>query len=306
MLEAFQRLKDALTTASCLKLPDPDREFEVTTDASEDAKAVGAVLTQDGHPVAFESKKLNLHQLNYAVHDKEMCAIMHALDRWRLFLLGKHFKCYTDHRSLVYFKTQSNLNQRQLRWQEKAADYDCEILYKPGKENVVADALSRIRINMLCPLPTKDLEMEIKDGYNHSPLGNLIKEVEGKMETTEEETTTTKYTVNDRLLYYRTDEYSPWRLCLPKTPFRDTVIHDNHDLAIAGHPGYAKTYAKIARSYYWPNISTDIRKHVQQCDACQRTKASNQPPAGTLQSLPIPSRSWDSIGMDFLGPLPKS
>jgi hypothetical protein len=165
MLAAFQRLKDALTTAPCLKLPDPDGEFEVTTDASEDAKAVGAVLTQDGHPVALESKKLNPHQFNYAVHanhavhDKEMCAIMHALDRWRPFLLGKHFKCYTDHRSLVYFKTQSNLNQRQLRWQEKAADYDCEILYKPGKENVVADALSRIRINILCPLPTKDLEI---------------------------------------------------------------------------------------------------------------------------------------------------
>jgi hypothetical protein len=81
MLEAFQRLKDALTTALCLKLPDPDGEFKVITDASEDAKAVSAVLTQDGHPVAFESKKLNPYQLNYAVHDKEMCAIMHALDR---------------------------------------------------------------------------------------------------------------------------------------------------------------------------------------------------------------------------------
>jgi hypothetical protein len=80
-------------------------------------------------------------------------------------------------------------------------------LYKSGKENVVADALSRIRINMLCLLPTKDLEMEIKDGYNHSLLGNLIKKMEGKMETTDEETTT-KYTINDRLLYYRTDEYS--------------------------------------------------------------------------------------------------
>jgi hypothetical protein len=138
-------------------LPDPEGEFEVTTDASEDAKAVGAVLMQNGHPVAYESTKLNPHQLNYSVHDKEMCAIMHALERWRPFLLGRHFKVYTDHRSLVHFKTQSNLNQRQLRWQEKAADYDMEILYKPGKENVVADALSRIQINLLCPLPTHSL-----------------------------------------------------------------------------------------------------------------------------------------------------
>jgi hypothetical protein len=80
-------------------------------------------------------------------------------------------------------------------------------LYKPGKENVVIDALSRIRINMLCSLSTKDLEMEIKDSYNHSLLSNLIKKIEGKIETTDEEITI-KYTINDRLLYYRIDEYS--------------------------------------------------------------------------------------------------
>jgi RNase H-like domain found in reverse transcriptase len=109
--------------------PTPDGEYEVTTDASEDESTVGAVLTQYGHPIAFESKKLNPHQQNYPVHDKEMCAIMHALERWRPFLLEQHFKVYTYyHRSLVYLKTQSNLNRRQLRWMERAADYDCEIL----------------------------------------------------------------------------------------------------------------------------------------------------------------------------------
>jgi len=154
---AFEQLKETLTSASCLALPDPDDEFEITTNASEDAKTIGAMLTQNGHPVAFESTKLNVHQFNYSVHDKEMCAIMHALERWRPFLLGRHFKVYTNHKSLVHFKTQSNLNQRQLRWQEKAADYDMEILYKPGKENVIADALSRIRINLLCPLSTRSL-----------------------------------------------------------------------------------------------------------------------------------------------------
>jgi RNase H-like domain found in reverse transcriptase len=106
---------------------------------------------------------------------------MHTLERWRPFLLGRHFKVYTDHRSLVHFKTQSNLNQRQLRWQEKAADYDMEILYKPGKENVVADALSRIRINLLCPLPTRNLWAQVMEGYRNSPLGKLIKEVEERV-----------------------------------------------------------------------------------------------------------------------------
>src|SRR5213078_3120564 len=300
MQTAFKEIKKALTSAPCLALPDPNGEFEVITDASEDAKAVGAVLVQNSHPVPYESKKLNVHQLNYSVHDKEMCAIMHALERWRPFLLGQHFKVYTDHRSLVHFNTQSNLNQRQLRWQEKAADYDMEILYKPGKENVVADALSRVQVNLLCPLPIRSLRQQVIHGYKTSPLRNLIKEVESREEPMN------RYTIDNGLLYYRVDEFSPWRLCLPDIPYRKTVIHNNHDLAIAGHFGYIKTYAKIARAYYWPNMGKDIRKHVQECDACQRTKSANHPPIGKLQPLPIPNRAWESIAMDFLGPLPES
>jgi hypothetical protein len=130
-------------------------------------------------------------------------------------------------------------------------------LYKPGKENVVADVLSRVRINMLCPLPTKNLQKEVREDYKDSPLDNLIKTMEEKEEPIE------KYIIDDGLLYYRTDEYSPWRLYLPDIPFRERVIHDNHDLTIVGYPGYAKTYSKIAWNYYWPNISSDIRKHVQ-------------------------------------------
>ena len=81
MQSAFDALKKALTSASCLALSNPDGKFEVIIDASEDAKAVGAILMQDGHPVVYESTKLNMHQLNYSIHDKEMCAIMHALKR---------------------------------------------------------------------------------------------------------------------------------------------------------------------------------------------------------------------------------
>ena len=180
MIQAFHALKQALTNDPCLKLPDPDGEYEVITDASEDEATVGAVLTQYGHPIAFESKKLNLHQRNYPVHDKEMYAIMHALDRWRPFLLGRHFKVYTDHRSLVYLKTQPNLNQRQLRWMERAADYDCEILYKSGKENVVADALSRIHISALSSLPSNNIRKSFITGYRKDPFKSLIKEMEEK------------------------------------------------------------------------------------------------------------------------------
>ena len=115
---------------------------------------------------------------------------------------------------------------------EQAADYDCEILYKPGKENVVADALSRIQINVLSPLPTKSVISEVLKGYRQKPFSDLILRVgEGG--------TVTRYQLEkDGLLYYRTNEYEPWRLCLPDIPYRKRIIHENHDLPIAGHPGF--------------------------------------------------------------------
>jgi hypothetical protein len=92
----IRRIKASLDISALSSFAGSGRRFEVTTDASEDTKTVRAVLTQNGHPVVYESTKLNTHQLNYSVHDKEMCAIMHALERWRPFLLGRHFKVYTD------------------------------------------------------------------------------------------------------------------------------------------------------------------------------------------------------------------
>jgi RNase H-like domain found in reverse transcriptase/Reverse transcriptase (RNA-dependent DNA polymerase) len=182
---AFETVKSKLSEEPCLQIADPNGDFEVTTDASEDAKAVGVVLTQDGHPIAYELKKLDKHQLNYSVHDKEMCAIMHALDHWRPFLLGKPFKVYTDHRSLVYFKTQANLNQWQLRWQEKPADYDVEILYKPGKENHVADALSRVQINILFPIPQKRRQAQIgRDYRKDNSIFPLYKSIQNRKTST--------------------------------------------------------------------------------------------------------------------------
>jgi len=81
MQAAFDELKKVMTTTSCLVLPDLNGDFEVTTNAFKDAKAVRVVLVQNDYPVAYESAKLNSHQFNYTIHDKKMCAIIHALKK---------------------------------------------------------------------------------------------------------------------------------------------------------------------------------------------------------------------------------
>ena len=140
---AFQTLKEKLTNVPILIVPDPTKDFVVCTDAS--LEGLGAVLMQDGRVIAYESCKLKDHELNYPTHDLELAAVVHALVRWRHFLLGHHFKLHTDHRSLQYIFTQPNLNARQRRWMELLCEYNFEVRYVQGKENVVANALSRRR-----------------------------------------------------------------------------------------------------------------------------------------------------------------
>ncbi|KAD5960424.1 hypothetical protein E3N88_11896 [Mikania micrantha] len=140
-MEAFQILKDKLTHAPILALPEGVEDFVVYCDASHTGS--GCVLMQRNKVIAYASRQLKKHEKNYATHDLELGAIVFALKLWRHYLYGVHFTVYTDHKSLKYIFGQKELNMRQRRWMETLNGYDCEILYQEGKTNVVADALSR-------------------------------------------------------------------------------------------------------------------------------------------------------------------
>jgi hypothetical protein len=98
---------------------------------------------QDGHVVAYASQQPRKHEANYSTHDLELATVVHALKIWRHYLMGKICELYTNHKSLKYIFTQSDLNLTQRRWLEIIKDYDLGINYHPGKANVVANALSR-------------------------------------------------------------------------------------------------------------------------------------------------------------------
>jgi hypothetical protein len=97
---------------------------------------------QDGHIVSYASRQLRKHEENYPTHDLDLAAVVHALKIWRHYLISHRCKIYSDHKSLKYIFTQTDLNLRQCRWLELIKDYDIRINYHPGKANVIADALS--------------------------------------------------------------------------------------------------------------------------------------------------------------------
>ena len=123
--EAFQALKKFLTSTPILAQPDIDRTFDVYCDASR--TRLGCVLMQGKRVSAYASCQLKKHELNYSTHDLELAVVVHALKIWRHYLLGNKVHIYTDHKSLKYIFTQSELKMRQWRWLELIKDYNLEV-----------------------------------------------------------------------------------------------------------------------------------------------------------------------------------
>jgi hypothetical protein len=150
--EAFEALKEKLTTAPVLVLPDVHKPFSVYCDACY--TGLGCVLMQEGRVVAYLSRQLKGHEKNYPIHDLGLAAVVHTLKTWRHYLYGQKCDVYTDHKSLKHIFTQSELNMRQCRWLELIKDYGLEIHYHPGKANVVAYALSKkSQVNLMVAHP---------------------------------------------------------------------------------------------------------------------------------------------------------
>ncbi|KAL0400203.1 UNVERIFIED_CONTAM: Transposon Tf2-11 polyprotein [Sesamum radiatum] len=138
---SFDNLKRAMVTDPVLALPDMSKPYVVETDASD--FALGGVLMQDGHPVAFENRKLKDVEQRYSVHEKELLVVVHCLRLWRHYLLGSPFVVKTDNTAVSHFMTQPKLTNRQAHWQELLSEFHFVLEYRAGSSNHVADALSR-------------------------------------------------------------------------------------------------------------------------------------------------------------------
>lgn len=181
---AFETLKKAMSTLPVLALPNFSLVFDVTTDAS--GTGIGAVLSQNDKPIAFFSKKLSPRMRTSSTYIRELFAIIEAVKKWRQYLLGRKFQIFTDQRSLKHLLTQVIQSPDQHKWASKLLGYDFEVHYKPGKENRVADALSRIDDSQLLSIsvPTFPWLHELRAFYTSTPEGQqLLENVSKKVES---------------------------------------------------------------------------------------------------------------------------
>ena len=153
-------LRQKLCKALVLSLPEGVDDMIVYCDAS--IMGFGAVLMKRGRVIAYDSGQLKPHEANYPTYDLELGAVVSSLKIWRHYLDGVWCTIYTEHKSLRYLMNLPNLNMRYHRWLDVLKDYDYEILYHPGKANIVDDALSRKTTNT----PMKGICLRMTDAYN--------------------------------------------------------------------------------------------------------------------------------------------
>jgi hypothetical protein len=288
--KAFNLIKEKLTNAPLLVLPNFAKTFEIECDAL--GIGVGAVLMQEGRPVAYFSEKLSGAALNYPTYDKEMYALVRALENWQHYLWPKEFVIHTDHESLKHLKGQQRLNKRHVKWVEFIETFPYMIRYKQRKENVVADALSRMYA-LLSMLDTKLLGFEyIKDLYvQDSDFGDVFNACE--------KVAFGKFYRHDGFLFRET------KLCLPMCSLRELLVREAHGGGLMGHFGVAKTLGILHEHFFWPHMKRDVERICEKCITCKQAK-SKLKPHGLYSPLPIPSEPWTDISMDFVLGLPRT
>lgn len=290
---AFTTLKQAMTTTPCLAMPNFNEPFTIETDAS--GNGIGAVLTQQGQPIAFMSRALGVTKRAWSIYAKEMLAIVEAIRTWRPYVLGRRFFIQTDQRSLKFFLEQRVATPEQQKWIAKLLGYDYEIQYRPGKDNSAADALSR-RANS--PLLNSIFVSEISlwdDIRRAAATDPYMSELFQRAASDP----TDNYVVKNGLCFYKQ------RVVVPRA-LRGRLLHEFHDSKVAGHSGVLRTFKQLVQQFYWPSMYKSVQEYVRQCVICQKTKSETLAPAGLLQPLPIPCRVWDDISLDFIEGLPSS
>lgn len=412
--QAFALLKDKLISAPLLQYPDFSQPFVVTTDASN--YAVGAVLSQGpvgkDKPIAYASRTLNKAEGNYSTTEKELLAILFAIKTFRPYLYGNKFKIITDHRPLVWLFNVKDPGSRLIRWRLKLEEYDYEIVYKQGKLNSNADALSRYPIHAITHtnLNKDTYEKYFKLQFTNSITTNTVIEEHAQalhltklkliacptsldfdssmpnceeilsqidnsteiLESEREANSVLAQSCNNKSYYflftkihhydevnYKTiydlliklrdciieqnpdesdlaisDFSEPFsklsfnkiynmiafvfhntnlkihiyknQLIYPTPVEVPKILKENHDSAIAGHPGVKRMLSRIQASYYWKSMRSDIENYVKNCKLCQVNKPLRKSNKAPMEITSTSTKPFERLALDIVGPLPEA
>lgn len=326
---AFNKLKTILTSEPVITHFSDDKETFLTVDAS--LIGLGAVLEQPDdsqklRPIGYASRKVLESEKTYSSTTLELLGLVFGVTYFREFLWGRKFIVYSDNISLQYYTNLKIPSARIARLTLKLLDFDFTIIHKKGKENLVADCLSREHIMFI-------IDAVIFDNYSHNNnqeiiqqttvsdiniiehqqndklCSEIIKAINGKNTSDKFKKLSRKYTLHNQILYFK--RHSPNHnienaIVIPAT-LVERVITAYHTQPLAAHLGTSKTIKTIQIKYYWPTLIKDVTHYIKTCHKCQINKKMPGKPVGNLQPIQLAScQPITRITMDFLGPLVNS
>ena len=301
--QAFTVLKQAMCEASVLTLPDFSKPFVLETDACD--YGLGAVLSQEGKLVAYFSKSLSSKHLGLSIYEKEYLAIFMAVEKWSHYLEQEQFIIQTDHESLKYLLDQKIHTPIQKKGLTKLLGLRYKILYRKGRENIMADALSRkgsgdlsanengalAAITNILPAWYEDVYTSYeKDCKLKAIILNKLTGAAGEPD----------FIYKEGILRYKgkivVGQGGNLRAQLVKS------VHDSY----VGHAGVQNTYRRLKTNFHWYGMKAMVKKVVEECNVCRQAKVERVAYPGLLQPLLVPGGTWEAVTMDFIEGLPSS
>lgn len=294
-----------MSSTPVLRMPDFSKKFTVETDASH--TGIGAVLMQEGQPIAYFSKALAPRKLGLSNYEKELFAVVSAVQKWRGYLLGRPFVIKTDQQAIQFLLGQKISTPEQQKWLTKLLGFDYSIEYKRGKENVVADPLSRLHDSPSLHQYNTGQSNAISSVIPQWKL-DIRNSLEGDADIT---TILNQLAINPSLV----SEFSlidgdlrrNGRLCVGNNGnLRHDILQNLHNSREGGHSGINATIKRVSSIFWWPHMTKDITTWVSECEVCQRFKNEHVKYPGLLEPIAVPVNTWEVATMDFIESLPKS
>jgi hypothetical protein len=320
---AFETLKERFSTAPVLTMPDTTKPFILETDASK--WAIGATLLQkqeDGqlHPCGYLSHALTQTERNWQIYDRELYAIIYALDEWKYLLLGgEHtLTIHCDHKNLTYYRMPQRLTARQARWWTNLSRYNYQLIHIPGAKLIQADALSRRPDHtkgeeddeLVTMLPKEQfislIATDLRDQIQTLSSNNDF--IKGRIKCLKERSTPplrtalSNWTLDDGIILFKNKVFVP-----NNKDIRRSIIAETHESPVSGHPGHLKTLYLLKERFYWPGMAIMTKQFIDGCAVYQQMKTNTHPTAAPL--MPIKShahRPFQQVTMDFITDLPIS